>query len=226
MARLVYSVIASLDGYVADEKGNFDWAEPDEEVHTFGGFRVGLRADGVTATEDRRSGASGHLAYLGVQQLEWRGRLHMFRNGRGGLLGLVHDKAQSFAARCRGEKVRGNKAGGPFHTRNHDVFELLATSSIVLPSGSSTVVTTANIAVPPAWLQSDRAAMLAQARPWSCLPVTPLMHSSAARPNVTSNSCCLAACARPGGQRRTLALAPERVSERSLKLLIMHILTI
>jgi dihydrofolate reductase len=25
----------SLDGYVADEDGNFDWAEPDEEVHAF-----------------------------------------------------------------------------------------------------------------------------------------------------------------------------------------------
>jgi dihydrofolate reductase len=35
MARLIYSVIASLDGYVADEEGNFDWAEPDVEVHTF-----------------------------------------------------------------------------------------------------------------------------------------------------------------------------------------------
>ena len=35
MAKLVYSVIASLDGYVADEDGNFDWAVPDEEVHTF-----------------------------------------------------------------------------------------------------------------------------------------------------------------------------------------------
>ncbi len=35
MARLIYSAIASLDGYVADEDGNFDWAEPDEEVHTF-----------------------------------------------------------------------------------------------------------------------------------------------------------------------------------------------
>ena len=35
MARLIYSVIESLDGYVADESGNFDWATPDEEVHRF-----------------------------------------------------------------------------------------------------------------------------------------------------------------------------------------------
>jgi len=35
LAKLIYSAITSLDGYVADEDGNFDWAEPDEEVHTF-----------------------------------------------------------------------------------------------------------------------------------------------------------------------------------------------
>jgi dihydrofolate reductase len=35
MAKLIYSAIQSLDGYVADEDGNFDWAEPDEEVHAF-----------------------------------------------------------------------------------------------------------------------------------------------------------------------------------------------
>ncbi len=35
MAKLIYSAIASLDGYVADEDGKFDWAEPDEEVHAF-----------------------------------------------------------------------------------------------------------------------------------------------------------------------------------------------
>ncbi len=35
MARLIYSAITSLDGYVADEDGNFDWAAPTEEVHTF-----------------------------------------------------------------------------------------------------------------------------------------------------------------------------------------------
>jgi dihydrofolate reductase len=35
MAKLIYSVIMSLDGYIADNEGNFDWAEPDEEVHSF-----------------------------------------------------------------------------------------------------------------------------------------------------------------------------------------------
>jgi dihydrofolate reductase len=35
MTKLTYSAIASLDGYVADEDGNFDWAAPDEEVHAF-----------------------------------------------------------------------------------------------------------------------------------------------------------------------------------------------
>jgi dihydrofolate reductase len=34
-AKLNYSAIASLDGYVADEDGNVDWAVPDEEVHAF-----------------------------------------------------------------------------------------------------------------------------------------------------------------------------------------------
>ncbi|MGI8550062.1 MAG: dihydrofolate reductase family protein, partial [Dehalococcoidia bacterium] len=35
MAKLIYSAITSLDGYVADEEGNFDWAAPDDEVHSF-----------------------------------------------------------------------------------------------------------------------------------------------------------------------------------------------
>jgi dihydrofolate reductase len=35
MAALVYSAITSLDGYVADRNGRFDWAAPDEEVHAF-----------------------------------------------------------------------------------------------------------------------------------------------------------------------------------------------
>jgi dihydrofolate reductase len=35
MAKLIYSFLVSLDGYVADEDGTFDWAMPDEEVHAF-----------------------------------------------------------------------------------------------------------------------------------------------------------------------------------------------
>jgi dihydrofolate reductase len=35
MVKLIYTAITSLDGYVADEDGKFDWGEPDEEVHTF-----------------------------------------------------------------------------------------------------------------------------------------------------------------------------------------------
>jgi len=35
MAKLIYAAIASLDGYVEDEEGRFDWAMPDEEVHAF-----------------------------------------------------------------------------------------------------------------------------------------------------------------------------------------------
>ena len=35
MANLIYSAIASLDGYVEDEDGRFNWAMPDEEVHAF-----------------------------------------------------------------------------------------------------------------------------------------------------------------------------------------------
>ncbi|HVQ86985.1 MAG TPA: dihydrofolate reductase family protein [Actinomycetes bacterium] len=35
MAKLIYSSIASLDGYISDDNGDFDWAAPDEEVHSF-----------------------------------------------------------------------------------------------------------------------------------------------------------------------------------------------
>jgi dihydrofolate reductase len=34
MGKLTYLMLMSLDGYIADEAGRFDWAEPDEEVHT------------------------------------------------------------------------------------------------------------------------------------------------------------------------------------------------
>jgi dihydrofolate reductase len=35
VAKLIYSAIASLDGYIEDEHGRFDWAMPDDEVLAF-----------------------------------------------------------------------------------------------------------------------------------------------------------------------------------------------
>ena len=35
VAKLIYTSITSLDGYIEDKDGNFDWAAPDEEVHAF-----------------------------------------------------------------------------------------------------------------------------------------------------------------------------------------------
>ena len=51
MPRLIYSAITSLDGYVADAEGTFEWAAPDEEVHAavndlerpIGTYRYGRR---------------------------------------------------------------------------------------------------------------------------------------------------------------------------------------
>ena len=35
MAQLIYSAIASVDGYIEDDDGKFDWARPSDEVHAF-----------------------------------------------------------------------------------------------------------------------------------------------------------------------------------------------
>ena len=40
VGELIYSAITSLDGYVADAQGKFDWGAPDEEVHRFVNDRV------------------------------------------------------------------------------------------------------------------------------------------------------------------------------------------
>jgi dihydrofolate reductase len=35
MANLIYAINSSLDGYIVDENGNFDWAQPSEDAHAF-----------------------------------------------------------------------------------------------------------------------------------------------------------------------------------------------
>ncbi|HET9721629.1 MAG TPA: dihydrofolate reductase family protein [Candidatus Saccharimonadales bacterium] len=35
MGKLIYLITTSIDGYVADKNGHFEWAKPSEEVHSF-----------------------------------------------------------------------------------------------------------------------------------------------------------------------------------------------
>jgi dihydrofolate reductase len=78
MGKLVYSAIASLDGYVADADGRFEWSAPDEEVHRFvndlerpvGTYLYGRRMYEVMVAWERPeaipdpSGASGDFAAI------------------------------------------------------------------------------------------------------------------------------------------------------------------
>lgn len=67
MAKLVYSAITSLDGYVADASGDFEWAAPDEQVHAFvndlerpiGTYLYGRRMYEVMAFWSRPGAAAG-----------------------------------------------------------------------------------------------------------------------------------------------------------------------
>jgi hypothetical protein len=65
VARLIYSAIASLDGYVADEHGDFGWAAPDEEVHSF--------ANDLERAVGTQRGASGGLRLELLEQRRFGG---------------------------------------------------------------------------------------------------------------------------------------------------------
>ncbi len=80
MARLVYSAIASLDGYVADEHGSFAWAAPDDEVHAFvndlergvGTYLYGRRMYDVMAGWETASTDPGQPAVMRDYAEIWR----------------------------------------------------------------------------------------------------------------------------------------------------------
>ncbi len=80
MADLIYSAITSLDGYVADERGNFDWAEPDEEVHAFindlerpiGTYLYGRRLYEMMAAWETVSADAGQPAVVSDFAQIWR----------------------------------------------------------------------------------------------------------------------------------------------------------
>ncbi|MGI0148791.1 MAG: dihydrofolate reductase family protein [Thermoplasmata archaeon] len=75
MARLIYSMLASLDGYTSDERGEFGWAAPDEEVHAYInklGASVGTYLFGRKMYETMVFWETAHeIPGLGKVELDW-----------------------------------------------------------------------------------------------------------------------------------------------------------
>src|SRR5437868_13577405 len=79
MPKLSYSAIASLDGFVADETGNFDWAAPDEEVYKFvnererpvGTYLYGRRMYDVMRFWETEAAVTGQPAFVQVYEMIW-----------------------------------------------------------------------------------------------------------------------------------------------------------
>jgi dihydrofolate reductase len=80
MAKLVYSAITSLDGYVADANGNFDWAAPTEDVHRFvnelergiGTYLYGRRMYDVMRFWETPAAVEGQPAFVQDYAEVWR----------------------------------------------------------------------------------------------------------------------------------------------------------
>jgi dihydrofolate reductase len=80
VSKLIYSMIESLDGYAADESGNFDWAQPDEVVHSFindlqrsvGTMLMGRHMYEVMAAWDTLGTAGDEPAYIQDFSVLWR----------------------------------------------------------------------------------------------------------------------------------------------------------
>lgn len=75
MARLIYSMLASLDGYVEDADGGFAWATPSEEVHAFAneiGASVGTYLYGRRMYETMLFWETAHeVPGIGAVELAW-----------------------------------------------------------------------------------------------------------------------------------------------------------
>jgi dihydrofolate reductase len=80
MPKLIYTSITSLDGFVADAEGNFDWGAPDEEVHTFvndqerpiGTYLYGRKMYDVLVAWESPAIAKGQPAYIRDYHEIWR----------------------------------------------------------------------------------------------------------------------------------------------------------
>ena len=81
MGKLIYATIESLDGYVAGKDGDFDWAEPDKEVHRFvndlerpiGTYLYGRRMYEVMVFWETVGAAAGQPHYITEFAELWKG---------------------------------------------------------------------------------------------------------------------------------------------------------
>jgi dihydrofolate reductase len=80
MAKLIYSAITSLDSYIEDEDGDFDWAVPDEDVHAFvndlerpiGTYLYGRRMYETMVSWETASTGAGQPSGLSDYAAIWR----------------------------------------------------------------------------------------------------------------------------------------------------------
>jgi dihydrofolate reductase len=126
MARLIYTAIASLDGYIADADGKFDWAEPDEEVHTFindlerpvGTYLLGRRMyevlaywDDPPALDEQPSFVQGFAEiWQAVDKVVYSRTLETARTGR---TRIERDFDPEAIRRLKAESDRDVAVGGP-----------------------------------------------------------------------------------------------------------------
>ena len=126
MAKLVFSVIESLDGYAADQAGGFDWAEPDESVHTFvndlerpvGTYLYGRRMYGVMSAWETMGKAGDQPPFIEDYANIWRAAskivysttLDAVRSSRTRIERTFDPEA---IRRMKAEAIGGISVGGP-----------------------------------------------------------------------------------------------------------------
>lgn len=126
MGRLIYSAITSLDGYIADESGSFEWAEPDEEVHTFindlersvGTYLYGRRMYDIMAAWETLGSDPDHPAYIKDFAATWRAAekvvySHTLRSAPTASTRLEREFDLEAVRRMKAERASNISIGGP-----------------------------------------------------------------------------------------------------------------
>ncbi len=96
MARLIYSAIMSLDGYIADADGRFERAAPDEEVHAFvNDLERPVGTYSATARRKTRAGSTSRDGNGGCRYRRPAGRRCVTASGRPALRRICREAGAS-----------------------------------------------------------------------------------------------------------------------------------